>query len=95
MRVVRDARWLDLGDGVLRFDIEASAFCHQMVRSLVGTMVAVGRGRRRAGEMSAILRARDRSRAAEPAPPNGLCLWEVLYPEHEPAEGVGTGPTGP
>ena len=81
VRVVRDARWLELGDGVLRFDIEASAFCHQMVRSLVGTLVAVGRGRLRAGDMTAIVRARDRARAAEPAPPHGLCLWEVLYPD--------------
>lgn len=81
VRVVRDARWFDLGDGLLRFDIEASAFCHQMVRSVVGTLVAVGKGRRRAGEMTSVIRARDRSRAAEPAPPRGLCLWEVLYPE--------------
>ncbi|MFP5376457.1 MAG: tRNA pseudouridine(38-40) synthase TruA, partial [Acidimicrobiia bacterium] len=80
VRVVRDARWVEAGEGVLRFEIEASAFCHQMVRSVVGTLVAVGRGRRRAGEMTSILRARDRSRAAEPAPPHGLCLWEVRYP---------------
>ena len=79
VRVVRDARWVDLGEGRLRFDIEASAFCHQMVRSLVGTLVSVGTGRRRAGEMTSILRARDRSKAAKPAPPHGLCLWEVLY----------------
>lgn len=81
VRTVRDARWADLGEGLVRFDIEASAFCHQMVRSLVGTLVSVGRGRRRAGEMTSILRARDRSKAAEPAPPHGLCLWEVLYPD--------------
>ena len=95
VRVVRDARWLDLGEGLLRFDIEASAFCHQMVRSLTGTMVAVGKGRTRAGEMSSVIRARDRSLAAEPAPPHGLCLWEVLYPEREGAEGVGTRMAGP
>lgn len=81
VRVVRTARWSDLGQGLVRFEIEASAFCHQMVRSLVGTLVAVGRGRRRAGDMAAVIRARDRSQAAEPAPPHGLCLWEVLYPE--------------
>jgi len=86
VRVVRDTRWVDLGDGLLRFDIEAAAFCHQMVRSLVGTLVAVGKGRLRAGEMTAIIRARDRSLAAEPAPPHGLCLWEVLYPD--PAEDI-------
>ena len=79
VRVVRSARWSELGEGLLRFEIEASAFCHQMVRSLVGTLVAVGRGRKRAGDMAGIIRAGDRSRAAEPAPPHGLCLWEVLY----------------
>ena len=46
-----------LGDGVLRFEIEANAFCHQMVRSLVGTLVDVGLGRRRPGEVTGILRA--------------------------------------
>ncbi|MDP9402913.1 MAG: tRNA pseudouridine(38-40) synthase TruA [Actinomycetota bacterium] len=79
VRIVRFARWLELGDGVLRFDIEASAFCHQMVRSLVGTLVAVGRGRLRAGDLAWIIRSRDRSLAAQPAPPHGLCLWEALY----------------
>ncbi|MGI8685390.1 MAG: tRNA pseudouridine(38-40) synthase TruA [Acidimicrobiales bacterium] len=81
VRVVREAQWTDLGDGVLRFEIEASAFCHQMVRSLVGTLVAVGRGRMRAGDIGTLIRARDRSEASEPAPPHGLCLWEVKYPE--------------
>ena len=81
VRVVREAGWTDLGAGVLRFEIEASAFCHQMVRSVVGTLVAVGRGRRRAGDMAGVIRARDRSKAAEPAPPHGLCLWQVTYPE--------------
>jgi tRNA pseudouridine38-40 synthase len=80
VRRVVDARWLELGDGLLRFDIEASSFCHQMVRSLVGTMVEMGTGRRPPGEMAGILRARDRSQAGRIAPPRGLCLWEVTYP---------------
>jgi len=80
-RHVYDARWLDLGDGVLRFDIDASSFCQQMVRALVGTMVPMGAGRRRAGEMAAILRARDRGTADRVAPARGLCLWEVAYPD--------------
>jgi tRNA pseudouridine38-40 synthase len=42
-------------------------------------MVEVGMGKRRAGEMSGILRARDRAAAGQLAPPNGLCLWEVTY----------------
>lgn len=79
VRKVLDARWLDLGDGLLRFEIEATAFCQQMVRSIVGTMVEMGRGHRRAGEMAAILRAEDRSQAGHIAPPHGLCLWHVRY----------------
>jgi tRNA pseudouridine38-40 synthase len=79
VRRVLDARWHDLGEGVLRFDVDATAFCHQMVRSLTGTLVDMGRRRRRAGEMAAILRARDRSAAGTIAPPEGLCLWDVVY----------------
>jgi len=79
-RVLR-AGWEDLGDGVLRFEIQANAFCHQMIRSIVGTLVDVGAGRRRPGEVLGILAARDRSRASQLAPPQGLCLWAVEYPE--------------
>ena len=61
------------------FEVEASSFCHQMVRALVGTMVEMGRGHKTAGEMAAILRARSRAAAGDLAPPHGLCLWEVVY----------------
>jgi tRNA pseudouridine38-40 synthase len=64
---------------LLVFEIRASAFCHQMVRSLVGTMVDMGRGRLKAGEMSAILRSGSRSAAGVLAPPRGLCLVDVGY----------------
>ena len=74
------AVWHDDGDGLLRFEIEASAFCHQMVRSIVGTLVAVGRGRRTPGELLGIMRSGDRARAADLAPPRGLTLWTVRYP---------------
>ncbi len=79
VRVVADARWRDVGDGRLRFDIEASSFCHQMVRSIVGTLVEVGAGTKKAGEMTAILKARSRAAAGQLAPPHGLCLWDVRY----------------
>jgi tRNA pseudouridine38-40 synthase len=78
-RRVLSAQWVDLGSGLLRFEIRANAFCHQMVRSITGTLVDVGLGRLRPGDVSAILRARDRSRAGRVAPPHGLCLWEVGY----------------
>ena len=79
VRGVTYARWVDLGEGVLRFDIEASSFCHQMVRSLVGTLVAMGEGRLTPGEMMGIIAARDRHAVPGVAPPHGLCLWAVKY----------------
>lgn len=57
----------------------ADAFLHQMVRSLVGTLVAVGEGKLEPEEMPGILAARDRSRAGPPAPPHGLTLERVVY----------------
>ena len=80
VRRLYDARWRDLGDDVLRFEVEASSFCQQMVRALVGTLVDVGLGKTRAGDLSWILRSKDRSAAGQLAPPHGLCLWEVVYP---------------
>ena len=78
MRRVRRAGWTDLGDGVLRFEIEATAFCHQMVRSIVGTLVAAGHGRGAGRRHPRDPPRRDRARAAAPiAPPHGLCLWHV------------------
>jgi tRNA pseudouridine38-40 synthase len=77
-RVVR-AGWDDLGDHHLRFEIEATAFCHQMVRSIVGTVVAAGQGTIRPGDIAAILRAGNRAKAAQIAPGHGLTLWKVDY----------------
>ena len=67
------ARWL--------FEIEANAFCHQMVRAIVGQCVAVGRGDRAAGDVPAVLAARSRDAAAAIAPPHGLTLVAVRYPD--------------
>jgi len=65
----------------------ADAFLHQMVRSLVGTLVAVGAGELEPHDLPGILRARDRSAAAPVAPPHGLTLERVVY-------GRRTGPPG-
>jgi tRNA pseudouridine38-40 synthase len=78
-RRVLESTWHDLGDGVLRYDITASAFCWRMVRSIVGTLVDVGAGKIRPGEILGILRARDRNAAGRVGEPQGLCLWEVGY----------------
>ena len=79
VRRVTGARWNKLDDYTLRFEIEGSAFCHQMVRSIVGFHVAVGRGKRTAGELRAVMAARDRAAAESPAPPHGLTLYSVEY----------------
>jgi tRNA pseudouridine38-40 synthase len=84
VRTVHRAEWDDLGDDLLRFEITANAFCQQMVRAIVGTLVGVGHGRRHAGHIAAILRARDRAFAGALAPPHGLLLWRVDYAEPVP-----------
>ncbi len=70
------------GDGaarLLRFDISASSFCHQMVRSVVAALVDVGRRRQNAAGLMAALRAASRQGLPEPAPAQGLCLVSVQY----------------
>lgn len=64
---------------VVRIRARANAFIQQMVRSLVGTLVHVGEGRRSPDEMTSILEARDRAAAGPVAPPHGLCLVAVEY----------------
>jgi tRNA pseudouridine38-40 synthase len=90
MRRVTRAKWSvedgsevrTVGQGrLLRFEIVANSFCHQMVRSLVGSLVDIGRGRGNAATLLARLRMADRHRAPDPAPALGLCLVSVSYPE--------------
>ena len=82
-REVTQARWSEhtseRGARILRFEIRANAFCHQMVRSIVGTLVDVGLRKLTPGAMSGILRSGARTEAGQVAPAHGLCLWEVGY----------------
>ncbi len=79
IRSVDSARWMQVERDVMRFEIEANAFCHQMVRSIVGHLVDIGRGKRLPDDIARTLKSRDRSNAAPLAPPQGLVLWEVRY----------------
>lgn len=63
----------------VRITARANAFIQQMVRSLAGTLVEVGAGRRDPAQMPRVLAARDRSVAGIVAPPHGLCLVAVEY----------------
>jgi tRNA pseudouridine38-40 synthase len=78
---IRRLRRLAVSPRGLRVEVRAIAdgFLHQMVRSLVGTLVAVGAGRIAPEAMPGILAARDRAEAGPIAPPQGLVLVRVLY----------------
>jgi tRNA pseudouridine38-40 synthase len=65
--------------GELMFHIEADRFLHTMVRSLVGTMVEVGRGHLTGEQFGDILALEDRTKAGPTAPAKGLCLVAVKY----------------
>jgi len=69
------------GDLVV-YSIEATAFLRHMVRNIVGSLVEVGQ-KRRSADFAALLAARDRTLAAETAPPQGLCLVEIRYERRE------------
>lgn len=68
-------------DGIVTVAVTADAFCHQMVRSIVGHLLEVGDGRRDPAATGAVLAARDRGRAGAVAPPHGLVLEAVDYGE--------------
>jgi len=78
VRLVEEAVWEPAGDR-LHFWIRANAFCHQMVRSLVGLCFDVGRGFTPVESVVDIVDSRDRGRVATVAPAHGLILWEVGY----------------
>jgi tRNA pseudouridine38-40 synthase len=94
LRRVREAGWTHVdgaetddanaadpasGGRLLRFEIVADSFCHQMVRSLVALLIEVGKGGPTAADLVARLRIPDRTGLPAPAPPNGLCLVSVSY----------------
>ncbi len=68
------------GDAIL-ITAEARSFLHHQVRNIVGTLKLVGDGRWPATQVGAALEARDRRAAGPTAPPDGLTLVRVVYPE--------------
>lgn len=67
--------------GLVCVEVEANAFLRRMVRQLIGNLVQVGLGRWPIGRPHEVLLARDLTRSAAPAPPQGLFLTGVDYPE--------------
>lgn len=78
---VMDAHWSVEADGVLVFTIRADRFLRNMVRSIVGTLVDVGRGRYSVEEFCKIVEAKDLSLSSAGAPAQGLFLSDVVYSE--------------
>jgi tRNA pseudouridine38-40 synthase len=72
--------WARTGAAVAEATVVADAFCHNMVRALVGALLKVGDGSRPSGWPAQVLAARARDPAAPVVGPHGLCLEEVGYP---------------
>lgn len=79
VRKVIQAQWRKPLEGLIYFEIEANGFLKQMVRSIVGTLVEVGRGKIHPEEFREILESKDRRKAGPTAPAHGLFLKEVKY----------------
>ena len=75
-------------DGVAVGVVVADAFCHNMVRALVGALLPVGEGSRPPSWPSQVLTAAVRDPAVRVVAPHGLCLEEVRYPDAGPAGGA-------
>ncbi len=81
VRTLQRFDWVRDDDGVVTAHVTADAFCHSMVRSLVGALLPVGDGRRGIGWPAELLAARVRDAAVTVAPARGLVLQAVDYPD--------------
>jgi tRNA pseudouridine38-40 synthase len=83
IRALQEFSWSREETGIVVGHVKADAFCHSMVRALVGCMVAVGEGRKEPGWALEMLRAQQRDPAVTVLHAHGLTLEEVAYPPDE------------
>ena len=81
IRTLQSFVWERQPDGLLVARLQADAFCHSMVRALVGATVAVGQGKLSPDDVVALREAAERTSAFKVMPAKGLALLEVGYPE--------------
>lgn len=79
VRTITDIEMKTCDDGLIEITVEAQGFLKYMVRNIIGTLVEVGRGKRKPEEMKPIIESRDRNIAGVTAPAYGLFLKEVKY----------------
>lgn len=78
VRTIKSLKIIKSGD-LIYIDIEADGFLYNMARNIVGTLIEIGRGRLKAGDLKKILAARDRRLAGLTVSAGGLCLIKVNY----------------
>lgn len=83
IRTLLDYRWVRDAEGVLVAEVKADAFCHSMVRALVGACAAVGEGRLTVDDVARLRDELTRTSAFKVLPARGLTLAEVGYPADE------------
>ena len=83
VRALRRLDWQRDADGVAVGTVVADAFCHNMVRALVGALLPVGEGSRPPSWPSQVLTTAVRDPAVRVVAPHGLCLEEVRYPDQD------------
>lgn len=80
VRTIYEAELMTVSDELV-FRFQGSGFLYNQIRIMVGTLLDVGRGRFAPEDIKKMLLAKDRNVAGVTAPPHGLYLWEVFYPE--------------
>lgn len=81
VRTLTRAEWRQVDEDTLEFTIQGDGFLKQMVRNIVGTLVELNKEEAAPERVREILEFRDRRRAGPTAPPQGLFLYRVNYPE--------------
>lgn len=81
VRTLLDLHWRRTEEGILEGTVRADAFCHNMVRALVGCLIAVGEGRRTPDWPAQVLAAAQRDPSVSVVAAHGLTLEEVGYPD--------------